>query len=66
MVQPVHIASNGAASISVGSEMPPERDCEGQKPNVPAFQRSMLFRCGLSKDIEADASSLLLLAQCML
>jgi hypothetical protein len=65
MVQPVHIASNGAASIPVGSEMPPERDCEQQNQNMPGFQRWMLFRCGLFKEMEADASNLLLLAQCM-
>lgn len=66
MVHSVHIAANDSALIPARSAvMSPGQDCERQNQTVPAFQRSMLFRCGLFKDIEADASNLLLLAQCM-
>jgi len=66
MVHSVHIASDDAALIPVRSAlMSPGHDGEGQNQTAPAFQRSMLFRCGLFKDIEADAGSLLLYSQCM-
>ena len=66
MVHSVHIASNDAAFIPANSAlMSPEHDCERQDQTAPRFQRSMLFICDLFKRIEADANSLLLLAQCM-
>jgi hypothetical protein len=65
MVQAVHIASNDAALIRARSALiSPGRDCEGRNENTPTFQERIFSR-GLFNDVEGDASTLLLLAQCM-
>jgi len=64
MIQSVH--ADDAASMPAQSRlMLPGRDCVRRNDNASAFQDRMPFRRGLFNGVESDASSLLLMAQCV-
>jgi hypothetical protein len=66
MIQAVHAAlANAAFNPTDGALMPSRQDCEGRNEKLPAFQERALPRCDLFNGIAVDASSLLLLAQCI-
>jgi hypothetical protein len=66
MAQPVHAApANAALNPTDSALMPSGQDCEGRNENPPAFQERTLFGCELFRGSGVDASSLLLLAQCI-
>ncbi len=66
MVQPAHAApANAALNPTERVLMLSGQDCEGRNENPPAFQERTLFDCDLFNGIGIDASSLLLLAQCV-
>jgi hypothetical protein len=65
MVQPAHAASANAALNPTESALLSRQDCGRRNENAPAFQERTLFGCDLFNSIGVDASSLLLLAQCV-
>ena len=66
MVQPVHAALANAALNLTDSALPLSgQDCEGRNENPPVFHERTLLRRDLFNGIGVDASSLLLLAQCV-
>jgi hypothetical protein len=66
MVQAVHAApANAALNPTDSALMLSGQDCEGRNEDPPAFQERTLLRCDLFNGVGVDASSLLLLAQCI-